>query len=93
MFGGRTFLRRILDAIVGLRSLSDRFRFTCEFYADLSWWTDFLSVFNGKRMFLDNIPVVEAETDACFEAAGGFSRATGFTVSLVQSLPPWLVCI
>ena len=78
VFGGRTFLRRILDAINGLRSLSDRFQFTCEFYVDLSWWADFLSVFNGKRMFLDNIPVVDVETDGCFEAAGGFFQGDWF---------------
>ena len=71
-WGGRTFLRHILDAISGLWLLSDRFRLTCEFYADLSWWADFLSVVNGKWMFLDNIPVVDVETDACFEAAEGF---------------------
>ena len=78
VFGGRTFLRCILDAISGLQSLSDRFQFTCEFYADLSWWADFLSVFNGKRMFLDNIPVVDVETDDCFEAAGGFFQGNWF---------------
>ena len=78
VFGGRTFLRCILDTISGLQSLSDRFRFTCEFYANLSWWADFLSVFNGKRMFLDNIPFVDVETDACFEAAGGFFQGDWF---------------
>ena len=35
-------------------------------------------MFDGKQMFLDNIPVVDVETDACFEAAGGFSQGDWF---------------
>ena len=67
---GRTFLRRILDAMNSLQSPSARFRFTPEFYADLLWWSQFLQVFNGKRMFLDTVPELTVQTDACFEAAG-----------------------
>ena len=55
-----------------LQSPSAKFRFTPEFYADLIWWSQFLAVFNGKRLFLEQVPVVNVQTDACYEAAGAF---------------------
>jgi len=45
VFGRRTFLRRVLDHMNSLSRLS--YRLSLEFYADLQWWQDFLSVFNG----------------------------------------------
>ena len=35
VYGGRTFLRCILDAMASLTSSSSRYRFTSDFYADL----------------------------------------------------------
>ena len=72
VYGGRTFLQRILNAMNSLQLPSACFRFTPEFYADLLWWSQFLQVFNGKRMFLDAVPELNVQTDTCFEAAGAF---------------------
>ena len=72
VYGGHTFLRRILDAIASLTSSSARYRLTSDFYADLLWWHHFLVVFNGKCLFLNYKPLVEVQTDACYEAAGAY---------------------
>ena len=93
VFGGRTFLRRILDAMNSLQSPSARFRFTPEFYADLLWWSKFLQVFNEKRMFLDAVPELNVQTDACFEAAGAFFNGDWRYLILGQSLKFLQICI
>ena len=72
VYGGRTFLWRILDAMNTLVSPAAKFLFTPQFFADLIWWSQFLAVFNGRQLFLDSAPVVDVQTDACYEAAGVF---------------------
>ena len=72
VYGGRTFLRPILDAMNSLWSSSARFHFTPDFYADLFWWSRFLAVFNGERLFLDFVPECSVQTDAPFKAVGAF---------------------
>ena len=72
VYGGRTFLRRILDQINLLNSPNAKFKFNEDFYAALAWWLSFLSVFNGKYLFLDRLPTTDVQTDACIFAAGAF---------------------
>ena len=72
VYGGHTFLRCILDAMASLTSSSARYRLTSDFYADLLWWHHFLVVFSGKCLFLDSKPLVEVQTDACYEATGAY---------------------
>ena len=64
VYGGRTFLRRILNVMNSLKFPSSRCRLTAEFYGDLQWWNDFLETFNGKCDFLDDRPVTTLYTDA-----------------------------
>ena len=71
VYGGRTFLRRILDVMNAMLSSSARYRLSPEFYADLAWWAEFLRLFNGKQLLLDSRPVVDVQTDACFDGMGG----------------------
>ena len=73
--GLRTFLRRTLDvmnAMNAMQSSSARYRLSPEFYADLTWWDKFLRLLNGKQLFLDSRPVLEVQTDACFDGMGAF---------------------
>ena len=72
VYGGRTFLRRILDTMNSMRSASARCLLDCGFYEDLNWWVQFLAVFSGRQLFLDSTPVVDVQTDTCFEAAGDY---------------------
>ena len=53
VFGGRTFLRRVLDTMNALSSRTAKCRLSKEFHQDLHWWDTFLKRFNGKCMFLD----------------------------------------
>ena len=72
VFGGRTFLRRVLDLMNSLKRPSSRCRLTSEFLKDMEWWSEFLVHFNGKRDFLDNRPVTSLYTDACSYGIGAW---------------------
>ena len=74
VFGGRTFLRRIIDVMNTLSRPHHRTRVNKQLRADLSWWANFLSVFNGNTFFVDSEPVSSNEfsTDACPIGGGGF---------------------
>ena len=80
VFGGRTFLRRIIDVINTLSRPHHHIRINKQLRGDLSWWTSFLSVFNGKTFFVDSAPVASEEfaTDACPVGGGGFFRGDWF---------------
>ena len=87
VYGGRTFLRRILDRINQLNSLNAKVKFNKEFYADLSWWISFLSLFNGKCLFLQKLPTTDVQTDACPTAAGVFFHGDWLYHSFVLDTP------
>ena len=70
VFGGRTFLRRILDLMKSLKRPSSRCWLTSEFHKDMEWWSTFLVHFNGKCDFLDHCPVTTLHTDACSYGVG-----------------------
>ena len=59
-----------------LRLPHHHIRHTAELKVVLSWWAEFLSVFNGTRFFVDSEPmdVDTFSTDACPLGAGGFLR-------------------
>ena len=78
VFGGRTFLRRILDTMNSLTSSSAKCRLFEAFHLDIQWWKDFLAHFNSTRIFLDILPVVDVHTDACSVAAGAFFKGDWF---------------
>ena len=59
-YGGRTFLRRILDLMNPLNSANVKLKLNAELYADLSWWISFLAVFNGKYLSLDRFPTTDS---------------------------------
>ena len=68
--GGRTFMRRILDAIPKLRSPWHRMRVNKDMKADIDWWLRFLEPFNGRTQMIDKRPIEPLWTDACNIAAG-----------------------
>ena len=71
VYGGRTFLRRILDVIGSLSSSSARYKLSAGFYEDIQWWDTFLATFNGRQLFLQPVSA-QVQTDACHQAAGAF---------------------
>ena len=44
MYGGRTFLRCILDMMNSLISLTAKHKLSAEFHEDIKWWDSFLSL-------------------------------------------------
>ncbi|KAK3746307.1 hypothetical protein QZH41_015390, partial [Actinostola sp. cb2023] len=73
VFGGRTFLRRIIDNVNHMQRPHHHVRLNAQLRADLAWWTEFLGVFNGKTFFVESEPVQldEFSTDACPVGGGG----------------------
>lgn len=88
VYGGRTFLWRILDTVNSL-SPSGKFRLDSTFCSDITWWVNFLKVFNGTRLFLDRSPTVDVATDACPVAAGGYFRGDWFYHNFSLDTPAW----
>ena len=73
VFGGRTFLRRMIDTVNHMRRPHHHVRINAQLRADLDWWTEFLGVLNGKTFFVDSepVPMEEFSTDACPIGGGG----------------------
>ena len=85
--GGRVFLRRIFNKISSLKHSSHRALVSPEVQADLLWWFQFLSTFNGRSLLLDEQPLECVFTDACNEAAGGSFGHDWFYFNWSQDLP------
>ena len=68
--GGRTFMRKILNAIPHLRAPWHRIRVNKDMRDDLVWWLTYLQPHNGTTPMCDNRPVSPIWTDACPVAAG-----------------------
>ena len=60
---------------------------TKSFYADLSWWILFLSVFNGKCLFLEKLPSTDVQMDACPTGTGVFFQGDWLYHSFVLDTP------
>jgi hypothetical protein len=73
VYGGRTFLRRLLDTMNSLREQHHLTRITKTLRADLSWWMEFLNTFNSQVDILRQAPAVshELETDAAVHSGYG----------------------
>ena len=88
VYGDRTFLRRILDTMNAL-SPSGKFRLDQSFRDDVEWWVHFFKVFNGTRLFLDDLPTIDVATEACPIAAGGYFRGDWFYHNFELDSPRW----
>ena len=48
VFGGRVFLRRLIDVLRTLNGKKDRLRLSAEILEDIQWWITYINNFNGK---------------------------------------------
>ena len=72
--GGRTFLRRILDAMASLQRARHKRKLSGEFQADIMWWLKFLETFNGRVLFpslFNNYVYMDASTGGSGVCYGG----------------------
>lgn len=79
--GGRVFLRRIFDKIASLKGSYHKAKLDLDILADISWWSNFMSTFNGKSLLLDSRPMGAVYTDACLEGGGGHWGENWFYVN------------
>ena len=87
VYGGRTFLRRILDLMSSLASQSSKCILSEEFFKDLDWWISFMEVFNGHCPFRDSRPVTDLYTDACTSGIGAAFEGDWFYSNLLVDAP------
>ena len=77
--GGRTYTRRLYDALKYTDSKCRRVKLSDLAILDLRWWSSFLVVFNGKaRMFDKDCPVVPLVTDASNSGFGAYTDSDFF---------------
>ena len=88
VYGGRTFLHRILNCMNAMLSNRAKYYLTPEFCKDVFWWHNFLQVFNGKRLLLNKLPIVNTKTDACQLAVGAYFRGDWVYSFLPADAPP-----
>ena len=72
IYGGRCYLRRIIDRINSLRYAWHRTRLTKGIREDISWWLHFMDRFNGSVLMVDSRPAAALSIDACSMGAGAF---------------------
>ena len=87
VYGGRTFLRRVLDLMNSLPKQYSKTRLSESFHKDIEWWALFLKSFNGQCDFYDTRPVTDLQTDACQHAVGGAFQGDWFYSNLLTDHP------
>lgn len=86
--GGRTFLRRLIDLMCSLKKKHHHVRLNSSAKADIQWWAQYISVFNGTAHFInERVPDVSFTTDACIRGGGGAYNADWFYVHWETDLP------
>ena len=74
VYGGRFYLRRLINSITKLARPWHRTRVTKDMLADIDWWLQFLSCFNGETDMVDPRPATPIHIDACNIAAGAYFK-------------------
>lgn len=70
VYGGRTFMRRLLDATSSAALPSHFIRLEAEARADLQWWAENLPAFNGRAVILAAQATTPAEFQTDAESTG-----------------------
>ena len=70
-----------------LQTQSAKCRLNDEFFKDVSWWLQFLAVFNGQCPFHDNRPITTIHTDACTSGVGAVFEGDWFYSNLYVDYP------
>jgi hypothetical protein len=87
VYGGRVFLRCIINAFCALKHKSHKMRLSWDIKQDIAWWHRFLDTFNGKSLLLHLTPITSLSTDACTIGAGGTWNDDWFYCNWEMDLP------
>ncbi len=71
VYGGRSYLRRVLDLMRPLREPHHKVLLGSGFQSDIAWWIDYLQLFNSRSLLWDQAPVQHVHLDAS-SVAGGY---------------------
>jgi hypothetical protein len=85
--GGRTFIRRVLDAMNMFHSPTQKHKLTAEFHADIQWWLLFMQHFNGKAYYPSPYPITSAHVDACNQGGGMYYQGDWAYINWQQDWP------
>ena len=87
---GRTFLRRLINATIGISKPYHHVHLTKEVKEDIRLWLSFLQTYNGISFFINNTPITSEQinlyTDSCPQGFGGTFKNHYF---LGQFPPTW----
>jgi hypothetical protein len=88
VYGGRTFLRRLIDAQWSVKRAHHHIRLSSSMRLDLEWWQQFLSRFNGQTELIPSKPLSldDVSTDASSSYGyGAFILGGYFSLSFAQA--------
>jgi hypothetical protein len=74
---GRAFIRRLIDATVGIRKARHKIRVTSSMRLDFEMWLEFLDRYNGVTLFLERFWVNNATLQFFTYSSGGPSGGFG----------------
>lgn len=72
IYGGRVYLRRLIDRIHKLNRPWHKSRVTCDMRADIEWWLHFMDIFNGTISIQNDRASQSLAIDSCNMAGGAF---------------------
>lgn len=87
--GGRTFMRRILNSIKGLKLKGHKCRIKGALLKDIMWWYEFMGQFNGVAKCICTKDAVSVSTDACLIAGGAFFNGDFQYVNFEKDCPEY----
>jgi hypothetical protein len=88
VYGGRTFLRRLIDAQWSVKRAHHHIRLSSSIRLDLEWWQQFLPQFNGQTDLIPSKPLSldDVSTDASSSYGyGAFILGGYFSLSFAQA--------
>ena len=89
--GGRCYLRRILDIMRPLKHAYHKVLLSGQFYADIVRYVNFMAVFNGRCLSLQNAPSHEVYLDA-FNGGAGYVFDTDWGYTNCRTTCPQQLC-
>jgi hypothetical protein len=89
VFGGRSFMRNLINLIAKLKKSHHRIRLSKPAKDDISWWVTGLEYFHGTTGFLCDspLPSYEFATDSCLVGGGGHFGNQWFYVNWAIDMP------
>jgi hypothetical protein len=94
---GRTFLRRLINATMGVTKPYHHVHLTNDVKADIQLWITFLAHFNGTSFFIPPVPTqataLNLHTDSCPQGYGGTFKSHYFLGKFPQSWQKFNICV